>query len=979
VKADVVRTRGNRLAALGALLLCVVLIGPPTTAAAANTCLVPQVVDFTVNQGLGSYTLVHGKETLVKLFLAMPSCADIKGGQRIRITGGTLQVTINGATTSVIPSPTPAPAPPAYPEVATSGAPVANAAADPIFVVPGSLLPSAHTGIVDRFEVRFVATLTYQYREHSTGPWSTDQQRQYASTTTSSPRALQAVVEQKSNALRLLVVPLGDGALPTDDQFPAAARAGTSSGLESLSRMLPLPDRVRGDSLVGTEGLRYVVGPTQVDLTSLGAPKVDGKFCISSAVRGDIAAKLSQFLLLQNGVAPKLYADRVLGVISSHINVVGNLGAGLDCAWGFGQNNGTKAVAAAARVLPATPTVQSDAGPLFGMEVGHTFGSVDSGASYAIGSHSNHESADPTSTRRAYDVRKHTWLGDPRSVMVLQDNSVWHNDSGLFEDREFKWAHCSLGGPTQPVACANPGFVGSPVSAATGADGATGSTGLAAATAVTAARGTTVETTSVASTVSEPTVVAITGTSDGTAAGTSIYSFTGPSELTPPDENSPFRLVQRDATGTLTSERGVPLQTSFSVHSTGSGGTSEPSPTLFTATFPVDDGMARFELWKGAPGSGVLLASRVRNNPPQIVAVAVTPEPSLTGVASGRYSVTVVARDEDPSSLRAGLFLRCGAGDLRVVAANDAPTVTGGEASFQFTTYDSSATCARGEVFVHVSDGIEVTTDTAGEVVGGNGAPIVTIASPTPDETILQYAAFPLVGHVRDLDGDNAELTWTLELPGGTTQALGSGEDVPDAQPPTGGWTPGTYRVVATATDATGATGKASVTFAVVADADHDNMPVDKDLLPCMGPDGDTNPGNAYEDPDGDLIVNVDDAQPCTAALLGTVDFDPDTLNIPSNGNLVYAKVTVPGHDLRQIDRDTVRIDQIGPWAADLPAVSWEVDAAGAAVARFDRQRLERFLLERGLKGYVPVLITGEAPGFSVRAYDPVSPRVIPS
>ena len=51
--------------------------------------LIPQLRDVTVNQGVGAYSpLVNGKETLVRFYLSMPSCAG--SGASIQITGGTL-------------------------------------------------------------------------------------------------------------------------------------------------------------------------------------------------------------------------------------------------------------------------------------------------------------------------------------------------------------------------------------------------------------------------------------------------------------------------------------------------------------------------------------------------------------------------------------------------------------------------------------------------------------------------------------------------------------------------------------------------------------------------------------------------------------------------------------------------------------------------------------------------------------------------
>ena len=124
---------------LGAITLVVVIAAlrasaTPAAPGAAPCNLVPQLRDVTINQGLGGYSpLVNGKETLVRFYLSLPSCAG--SGPSIQIVGGTL--TLSGGASGTIAAPTPVPTAPAYPVIATYGvAPVADSTGDPRFVVP---------------------------------------------------------------------------------------------------------------------------------------------------------------------------------------------------------------------------------------------------------------------------------------------------------------------------------------------------------------------------------------------------------------------------------------------------------------------------------------------------------------------------------------------------------------------------------------------------------------------------------------------------------------------------------------------------------------------------------------------------------------------------------------------------------------------------------------------------------------------------
>ena len=135
-----VRHGASRPAALAvAALLCLSAFVPGSGVQAAKappTCaLVPVLRDVSVNQGVGAYTpLVRGKETLVRAYLAKPSCA--AASTIIELTGGRVTVTPGTATPVTIGAPTPRPTSP-YPQLAAfTAAPLVDSTADPVWVVP---------------------------------------------------------------------------------------------------------------------------------------------------------------------------------------------------------------------------------------------------------------------------------------------------------------------------------------------------------------------------------------------------------------------------------------------------------------------------------------------------------------------------------------------------------------------------------------------------------------------------------------------------------------------------------------------------------------------------------------------------------------------------------------------------------------------------------------------------------------------------
>jgi hypothetical protein len=151
------KLRAVQVALLGAAAAVVVPVTQPASAAAACT-LVPALRDVTITQGVASYpVLVRGKESLARFYLSLPSCA--ASGASITVTGATVTVAANGATSSPISafSPASGATPPAISTYAA--APALDSPADPKFVIPG--LVSAGTA---RFPATFSASISYAAR-----------------------------------------------------------------------------------------------------------------------------------------------------------------------------------------------------------------------------------------------------------------------------------------------------------------------------------------------------------------------------------------------------------------------------------------------------------------------------------------------------------------------------------------------------------------------------------------------------------------------------------------------------------------------------------------------------------------------------------------------------------------------------------------------------------------------------------------------
>ena len=286
--SKVTRSRLLTTAVSGALAAAALMALPGGSASAATCTLVPQLRDFTVTQGVGSYNpLVRGKEALVRSYSSLPSCATTKG-QSIAVTGATLNVTTPGGTTSINPdnlvtSPAPILAP-------FTSAPAVDSPADTRFVIPGSVLaPAANTA---RYTATMTVTINYSSKASNTATPIAGSVR--FTTRPGSTAPISSVVEKKTNALRLLVVPMGDPTVGYAQQFDATAQATTAGAMRAIARILPVPDGT-GDlaSSTSSAGIRYAVSPTVADIRTF---RQGGKFCGTAANFDGVAANLSTFL-----------------------------------------------------------------------------------------------------------------------------------------------------------------------------------------------------------------------------------------------------------------------------------------------------------------------------------------------------------------------------------------------------------------------------------------------------------------------------------------------------------------------------------------------------------------------------------------------------------------------------------------------------------------------------------------------------------
>jgi len=585
--------RGSRRALLGAIVVLGLQLPAVLPAAAATTCsLVPQLRSVTVSQGLAAYNpLVRGKDTLVRLYLSLPSCASNK--DVITLNGATLNATVAGTALSSGISPTPVPVSP-FPQLAPyTVAAAIDSPADPKFVLPGSALqPSSTTGA---FSITLTATVRYAANAGTVSSAT-------FSTLPGTATPITANFERKTNALRILVVPMGDAAQAYTSQFSSNAQNAMQNGMLQVSRLFPVPAGI--NTLTGgTGGLRYTLnaGLLNLGLTGLNLMTASGsKFCGTGANFDAVKGQLATFLQAWNTANPTATADRVLGSVDESIS----LGSSSGCAEGMASVNNTEAWARAEYV--ASPSIT---GGVMAMELAHTMGLVPQGRYDPYSPwHSPSTAADtlPVQTpNRTYNVMQRSYITSSHTVMDF--TGTYTEVNTLFEQPDYQCLLFLLGG-------------GAPAGLNCGVG-----TGVGTANGVGA----------------NPTFT-LSGTTDGTPAGTNVIDsyFAAGAARTTAVSTSPYRLLMKQA-GAVMQDFGVPVSfTNDEGHGSPLPGT--PGAGVFYVAFPFNTLYDSIELWNGEPAAGgTLLYTRSLQSQ----------APTITSTSSGSCTPAVTTFQAPTSSV----------------------------------------------------------------------------------------------------------------------------------------------------------------------------------------------------------------------------------------------------------------------------------------------------------------------------------------
>jgi hypothetical protein len=413
----------------------------------STTQLVPSISELVVNQGLPTYTrLARGKEALVRAYLTLPSNCALTRTQKIEPTSATLTVN-NGS---------------AQPQLANEGtlsgaigsAAQISSTADPYFVVPFSYL--APTANAAAFSATFTLQVTYKRTDGS-------------SVATAATNATKTVpVDKRTNALRVLVVPIGDPTAGTV-QFSPDANTAVQNMMTAASRAFPVPTGTGDLSPTGptaTGGIRYAIAGGLLDARSLGL-YTNGKFCSNATNFGTslisggafagltLKGQLQQALSDYNSANQTKPADMVLGVAdesSSWASSSGVLCPAPATASPGGPDDGRASGPTAFAIGKpswARITYNGVSSPAF-MEMAHNLGICR--ATGCVGLHSQNVQADVTAVNRGMNVtqRKVLYaggaLGDDHSAMNYNPTIPYSINNILLEPNDWKDVLCDLGG-----------------------------------------------------------------------------------------------------------------------------------------------------------------------------------------------------------------------------------------------------------------------------------------------------------------------------------------------------------------------------------------------------------------------------------------------------------------------------------------------------------------------------------------------------
>jgi hypothetical protein len=557
-----------------------------------------------VNQGIGNYSyLVRGKETVVKFFLTGPTSCTMSSGQSINVTGASLTVSNQG--TQIVTGL------PSFQSFGNAPAVTAtqssNSPADPVFAVPSTALTPGDGSAT--FMPTFTARVTYSTTNGKT-------------TTTGLSATLTktgVTFDKRTNALRVLVVPMGDATagVLASTQYTPTDQTSTQNGFSALSRIFPVPSGVA--DLAGAGGIRYVIDDAAlVNLKAVTGAyvSVNGTqmFCGTSGNFDAVKAQLAQFMQSWNSLSTNPRVDRVLGVVGSGISI-GPDNTSFNCADGMASVVSPEAWVRAIPDQPAsskTAAVPSRTGSLMAMELAHTWGSADESTTF----HSPNVAAASNSTAATsgYNVTTRSFLSTNRSAMKYSftTSPPWNDTLTLLEPTDFSQDRCALGGTV---------------------------TGLAECAALSTATGT-----NFGVAAGKPFIVSgtIDVASDPSTADIVQSGFLA-SQTIGAQTDSQYRYVRRNANdGTLEMNLGFHVSFVNSLHGNGGSANADPSTQEGLFSFALDDNPsldyatdpAEVQIWKvantsssynpsTAAGDTLMYDRRQQANPPVVNSLSI--------------------------------------------------------------------------------------------------------------------------------------------------------------------------------------------------------------------------------------------------------------------------------------------------------------------------------------------------------------------
>jgi Penicillin-Binding Protein C-terminus Family len=432
--------------------------GPSTLPACTASDLVPRFAKIVVTQGPTSFTrAARGKEAVVRAHLAIPTTCLVARTQSINPTSATLTVT-GGSASGPIANYNPL-------SGALGSAVLADSTADPLFLVPAAALRPGDGSTTSALSVAVRVT----YTRVSGGVTTTGQITPAGAAGSTKTLTL----DRKGNALRVLLVPLGDPASSVV-QWDAAANTSAQALMSAAARVFPVQDGWGTLATGQTGGVRFRVNQGLLDVRSLNLYRTASgltKFCsnganfatsqvTSGAFAGlTLKGQLQQTLADYNAANSTQRADLALGVIKDDFAWPTNNSVGLVCDDGRAVTPVAGAPGAVGWVRLSTTSTYPTPGL---MELAHNLGVVRVVPGVNTSFHSPNVEADLGAPDQGYNVvhrkvlRAGGTLGNDHSVMNYNFSTIpYTNDNILAEPDQWNDLQCDLRPPSasDPVTC----------------------------------------------------------------------------------------------------------------------------------------------------------------------------------------------------------------------------------------------------------------------------------------------------------------------------------------------------------------------------------------------------------------------------------------------------------------------------------------------------------------------------------------------